>query len=187
MVLNINLVNYEGRDIYTDMSTKSLSQTLRYLFFFSRIKQLKGERIILDFFYVWTEWLEIWGPVIPDDIRAGQPPAFIRRTSHNQVADDSEERYPTRAVAAEEWRYCPWAKDRKCKSSPQCVVDCNTHNFLGGHYITLFVILGFIVPLENYSLIWGITIASEGLQILTYTRHSWPLSCEGCLAYHTYW
>ena len=59
MVLNINLVNYEGRDIYTDMSTKSLSQTLRYLFFFSRIKQLKGERIILDFFYVWTEWLEI--------------------------------------------------------------------------------------------------------------------------------
>ena len=31
-----------------------------------------------------------------------------------------------------------------------------------------------------------ITIASEGLQILTYARHSWPLSSEGSLACHTY-
>ena len=31
----------------------------------------------------------------------------------------------------------------------------------------------FFVPLENFSLMTG-----EGLQILTYARHSWPLSCE---------
>ena len=32
-----------------------------------------------------------------------------------------------------------------------------------------------------------LTIAGEGLQILTYARHSWPLSSEGSLACHTYW
>ena len=31
-----------------------------------------------------------------------------------------------------------------------------------------------------------ITITSEGLQILTYARHSWPLSSEGSLACHPY-
>ena len=31
-----------------------------------------------------------------------------------------------------------------------------------------------------------VTIASEGLQILTYARHSWPLSSECSLACHTY-
>ena len=31
-----------------------------------------------------------------------------------------------------------------------------------------------------------VTIAGEGLQILTYARHSWPLSSEGSLAYQTY-
>ena len=31
-----------------------------------------------------------------------------------------------------------------------------------------------------------VTFASEGLQILTYARHSWPLSSEGSLAWHTY-
>ena len=30
------------------------------------------------------------------------------------------------------------------------------------------------------------TVTGEGLQILTYARHSWPLSCEGSLKYHTY-
>ena len=33
---------------------------------------------------------------------------------------------------------------------------------------------------------WDITIASEWLQILTYSRHSWPLSSEGSLARHTF-
>ena len=30
------------------------------------------------------------------------------------------------------------------------------------------------------------TITGEGLRILTYARHSWPLSSEGSLAWHTY-
>ena len=29
-------------------------------------------------------------------------------------------------------------------------------------------------------------MTGEGLQILTYARHSWPLSSEGSLACHTY-
>ena len=31
-----------------------------------------------------------------------------------------------------------------------------------------------------------VTITDEGLQILTYARHSWPLSSERSLACHTY-
>ena len=31
-----------------------------------------------------------------------------------------------------------------------------------------------------------VTIAGEGLQILIYARHSWPLSSEGSLACHIY-
>ena len=31
-----------------------------------------------------------------------------------------------------------------------------------------------------------VTVAGEGQQILTYARHSWPLSSEGSLACHTY-
>ena len=31
-----------------------------------------------------------------------------------------------------------------------------------------------------------VTITGEGLQILTYARHLWPLSSEGSLACHTY-
>ena len=48
----------------------------------------------------------------------------------------------------------------------------------------LFVCLEFFVLLENFG---DVTIAGEGLQILTYARHSWPLSSEGSLACHTYW
>ena len=31
-----------------------------------------------------------------------------------------------------------------------------------------------------------VTITGEGLQILAFARHSWPLSSEGSLACHTY-
>ena len=34
--------------------------------------------------------------------------------------------------------------------------------------------------------IGDVTITGEGLQILTYTRHSWSLSSEGSLTCHTY-
>ena len=51
----------------------------------------------------------------------------------------------------------------------------------------LFVFLfGVFVPLENFSLIWRRTIAGEGLHILTYARHLWPLRSEASLACHTY-
>ena len=46
----------------------------------------------------------------------------------------------------------------------------------------LFVCLGLQVPLSSFSLIWS----GEGFQILTFTRHSWPLSSEGSLACRTY-
>ena len=32
----------------------------------------------------------------------------------------------------------------------------------------------------------NVTIAGEGLQILTYARQSWPLSSEGSLSFHAY-
>ena len=49
-----------------------------------------------------------------------------------------------------------------------------------------FVCLEFIVPLENFHSYREVTITSEGLQMLTYPRHSWPLSSEGFLVCHTY-
>ena len=51
---------------------------------------------------------------------------------------------------------------------------------------SLLVCLGFIVLLENFNSYGDVIIAGEVLQILTYARHSWPLSSEGSLACHTY-
>ena len=59
--------------------------------------------------------------------------------------------------------------------------------------------LGFAVSLDLFCLfVWSfsyhskffysfgdVTIADEGLQILTYAQHLWPLSSEGSLACHT--
>ena len=44
----------------------------------------------------------------------------------------------------------------------------------------------FIVSLEKFSIMNLETITGEGLQILTYTRHSWPLSSEGSLTCHNF-
>ena len=44
----------------------------------------------------------------------------------------------------------------------------------------------FFVPLENFHSFGEVTIAVEGLQILTFARHFWPLSSEGSSAFHTY-
>ena len=46
-------------------------------------------------------------------------------------------------------------------------------------WLSLFVSLGFIVPLENFHSFGDVTIAGESVQILTCARHSWPLSSEG--------
>ena len=59
-------------------------------------------------------------------------------------------------------------------------------------YIRVYICFGFffVQGLQSHSRIshsYGdITIAGEGLQILTCARHSWQLSCEGSLACHTY-
>ena len=48
----------------------------------------------------------------------------------------------------------------------------------------------FVCGLTSHSRIFhsygDVTIAGEGLQILTYARHSWPLSSEDSLACHIY-
>ena len=50
-----------------------------------------------------------------------------------------------------------------------------------------FVCLEFSVPLEIFFHSYGdVTITGEGLQILTYTRHLWPLWSESSLACQTY-
>ena len=55
--------------------------------------------------------------------------------------------------------------------------------------VFLFLFL-FFWSLLSHSRIFhsygDVTIAGEGLQILTYARHSWPLSSEGSLKCHTY-
>ena len=50
----------------------------------------------------------------------------------------------------------------------------------------LFVCLWFIVPSRIFHSYGDVTITGSGLQILTYARHSRPLSSEGSLACHTY-
>ena len=48
----------------------------------------------------------------------------------------------------------------------------------------------FVWSLSSHSIIFqsygDVTIAGEGLQILTYARHSWPLSSEDSLTCHIY-
>ena len=53
-------------------------------------------------------------------------------------------------------------------------------------YHDMIVCLGFYVPLENSYGDVTITCTGEGLQILTSTWHSLPLSSEGSSACHTY-
>ena len=52
------------------------------------------------------------------------------------------------------------------------------------NYICIF---GFFSPHSRIFHSFGeVTVTADGLQILAYTRHSWPLSSEGSLACHTY-
>ena len=51
----------------------------------------------------------------------------------------------------------------------------------------MFVCLEFLSHSNLFHSFGYVTIAGEGLQILTtYARHLWPLSSEGSLASHTY-
>ena len=66
---------------------------------------------------------------------------------------------------------------------------CTTKEMLKMSCLLLTLNL-LIITFTSYSRIFhsfgDVTITGEGLQIFTYTRHSWPLSSEGCLACHTY-
>ena len=53
-------------------------------------------------------------------------------------------------------------------------------------FVCLFVYLEFIVPLENFSLIWRRKHCRWRAEILIFARHSWPLSGEGSLTFHTF-
>ena len=60
------------------------------------------------------------------------------------------------------------------------------HVFFSQQFVCLFV---FVLGLSSHSRIFhsygDVTITGEGLQILTFVRHSWWLSSEGSLACHT--
>ena len=52
--------------------------------------------------------------------------------------------------------------------------------------LVFFVCVGYSSHLRIHS--YGeVTITGEGVQILSYAQHSWPLSSEGSLACHTYY
>ena len=52
---------------------------------------------------------------------------------------------------------------------------------------SMMVVCGFKFHSRMFHSYGEVTITCEGLQILTYTRHSWPLSSEGSLACHILW
>ena len=60
---------------------------------------------------------------------------------------------------------------------------CTTKEMLKMSCLLLTLNL-LIITFTSYSRIFhsfgDVTITGEGLQIFTYTRHSWPLSSEGC-------
>ena len=64
-------------------------------------------------------------------------------------------------------------------------------SILTNHNLSLYIKCGFLeiyffclfVIFHSYG---DVTLADEGLQILTYARLSWPLSNKGSLACHTY-
>ena len=52
--------------------------------------------------------------------------------------------------------------------------------------IVCVIVWGFSSRSRIFHSYGDVTITGERLQILTYARHSWPLSSEGSLACHTY-
>ena len=59
------------------------------------------------------------------------------------------------------------------------------HTLLYWMIVCLFV-WGLLSHSRIFHSYGDVTITGEGLQILTYVAHSWPLSSEGSLACHTY-
>ena len=75
---------------------------------------------------------------------------------------------------------------RQLLCEPVVGVSCQgtghtSKTFLGG-----FLFRFFSSHSRIFTMYGDVTIAGEGLQVLTYARHSWPLSIEGSFACHTY-
>ena len=58
--------------------------------------------------------------------------------------------------------------------------------FLNSFVRNVLFVWGFSSHSRIFHSYGDVTITGERLQILTFTRHSWPLSIEGSLACHTY-
>ena len=61
------------------------------------------------------------------------------------------------------------------------VINENTQTLPKKEKNLCFYFFYFLSPLENYSLIGDVTIANEGLQMLTFALHLLPFSSEGSL------
>ena len=79
----------------------------------------------------------------------------------------------------------PILKLKLRKNFQTSIFRVNNDEFM---FVYLFVLFGVFRPTRDFSLIWSrhpfgdVTIAGEGLQILTYARNLWPMSSEGSLA-----
>ena len=62
----------------------------------------------------------------------------------------------------------------------------STDGIISANFVCLFVCLGLSSYSRNFHSYEDVTINGEGLQILTYVPHTWPLSSEDSLACHTY-
>ena len=67
------------------------------------------------------------------------------------------------------------------------VLFCFVFCFVCFVLFCLSVCLSLPVPLETIHSYGDVTTTGWGVQSLTYSWHSWPLSTEGSLACHTYW
>ena len=73
------------------------------------------------------------------------------------------------------------------KNYVQCFPLCGPVRTYACLFVFFVCLFGFIIPLENISLIWRRHHCRWRAAILTYARHLWPYSSEGSLACHAYY
>ena len=88
------------------------------------------------------------------------------------------------------WLFSKGHASPKTKTKVWTMFNLNMLYTLSKYFFCLFVCM-FVWGFASHSRIFhsygNVTIAGEGLEILTYARHSWSLSSEGSLAWHTYY
>ena len=85
------------------------------------------------------------------------------------------------------WRVCLFVLFRFCFVLFCIVLFCVLFCLFCFVLFCLSVCLSLPVPLETIHSYGDVTTTGWGVQSLTYSWHSWPLSTEGSLACHTYW